>query len=309
MSRPTTGSRDESRRLAGKASIRDQIASLREELRQHNYRYYTLDAPIITDAEYDQLLRKLECLEVELGEPVPEDSPTRQVGAPPSRTFTERRHGEPLLSLANAFSDEEIEAFDDRIRESLGDSDFYYIIEPKIDGLAVNLRYERGLLTVAATRGDGRVGEDVTDNIRTIADIPWQLAAEIEGVEIPEVLEVRGEVYMSREAFAGLNERQQEAGEKPFANPRNAAAGSLRQLDARVTKARRLGFFAYGVGLGGDALASGQFELLQRLKALGFAIQEIERVSTAAELLAHYRKLHEQRGIMPYEIDGVVYEG
>ncbi|MDX8407153.1 MAG: NAD-dependent DNA ligase LigA [Mariprofundaceae bacterium] len=308
MSRSTTESRDEKNRLADKASIQDQIASLRAELREHNYRYYTLDDPAISDAEYDQLLRRLEQLEAELGEPVPEDSPTRQVGAPPSHTFTERRHGEPLQSLANAFSDEEIEAFDNRVREAIDNAGFSYIIEPKIDGLAVNLRYERGILAVAATRGDGRVGEDVTDNIRTIADIPWQLEVENDDIEIPDVLEVRGEVYMSREAFAALNERQQEAGEKPFANPRNAAAGSLRQLDARVTKARRLGFFAYGVGLGGDALASGQFELLQRLHAMGFTIQKIERASTAAELLAHYRKIHGQRGAMPYDIDGVVYK-
>jgi len=288
-------------------SLSQQIASLRSELREHNYRYYTLDHPVIDDAEYDRLLRQLAALEQELGEPIPADSPTRVVGAPPSRTFTAREHGEPLLSLANAFSDAEVEAFDRRIREALGDQSFSYIIEPKVDGLAVNLRYEKGELVVAATRGDGRVGEDVTDNIRTIADIPWKLHA-AEGLTLPDVLEVRGEVYMSRHAFAELNKRQDEAGDKPFANPRNAAAGSLRQLDARVTRSRQLNFFAYGVGLGGSALADGQFELLQTLKAMGFTIQQVEQGASVEQLLAHYGGLQGQRSAMAYEIDGVVYK-
>ena len=280
-----------------------RIAALRAELKEHNYRYYVLDAPVIKDDEYDRLLRELEKLETRLGEPVPADSPTRTVGAPPSTVFTPRRHAVPLLSLANAFSDEEVLAFDKRLRELLGDTPLSYIAEPKIDGLAINLRYERGHLTVAATRGDGRSGEDVTDNVRTIANIPWRLPG-----DVPEVLEVRGEVYMGKAAFAALNEAQQAAGEKAFANPRNAAAGSLRQLDARVTAKRSLSFFAYGVGLGGEHLAATQFGLLARLKDMGFPIQQVAVLPDTHALLARFAALQKQRAGMPYEIDGLVYK-
>ncbi|HKJ83168.1 MAG TPA: NAD-dependent DNA ligase LigA, partial [Mariprofundaceae bacterium] len=203
-----------------------------------------LDAPSVPDAEYDRLLRKLEQLETELGEPVPENSPTRTVGAPVSQAFSSREHVVPLLSLANAFDENEVREFDRRVRKGLDLSAVRYIIEPKIDGLAVNLRYEEGVLVVAATRGDGRIGEDVTDNIRTVSDIPWRL----DGDDVPPLLEVRGEVYMSRAAFEKLNRAKEEEGEQPFANPRNAAAGSLRQLDAKVTARRSLNFFAYGAG-------------------------------------------------------------
>jgi len=288
-------------------SLKQQIASLRTELREHNHRYYVLDNPVISDADYDRLLRHLGELEHELDEPIPADSPTQIVGAPPSQTFTAREHGEPLLSLANAFSEEEVVSFDVRVREGLGDREPCYIIEPKVDGLAVNLRYEQGLLSVAATRGDGRVGEDVTANIRTVADIPWRLKTP-DDVDVPDVLEVRGEVYMSKSAFASLNQRQDEAGERPFANPRNAAAGSLRQLDARVTHARQLGFFAYGAGLGVEAIASGQHELLHRLQAMGFAIQDVVRVASVEQLLGQYHALQERRASLDYEIDGVVYK-
>ena len=289
------------------ASLPQRIELLRTEIRQHNYRYYTLDAPQITDGEYDLLLRQLESLETELGEPVPDDSPTRIVGAPPSATFSSRKHGEPLLSLANAFSDEEVAAFVRRAIEGLGDAEPLFICEPKIDGLAVNLRYEQGLLTVAATRGDGVSGEDVTDNVRTIADIPWQL--HLDGSQAaPDLLEVRGEVYMPRASFAALNAQRDVEGEPPFANPRNAAAGSLRQLDARVTAKRKLGFFAYGVGLGGRALASSQSELLARLHAFGFAIQQTQVVGNVEQLLTAYRELQEKRPHLEYEIDGIVYK-
>lgn len=283
-----------------------RINSLRTELKEHNYRYYTLDAPVISDAEYDRLLRQLETLETELAEPVPDDSPTQTVGSIPSQTFTTREHGEPLLSLANAFDEKEVEAFVRRVGEYVGEETLSFIIEPKIDGLAVNLRYEQGVLTVAATRGDGTTGEDVTDNVRTIADIPWHLKAA--GLPVPYVLEVRGEVYMSKAAFAGLNERQDAEGAVPFANPRNAAAGSLRQLDARVTKKRGLCFFAYGVGLGGQELAVSQSGLLDQLKHFGFAVQETSRADDLETLLMCYQRLMEQRSSMPYEIDGVVYK-
>ena len=280
-----------------------QIEALRAELKEHNFRYYTLDAPTITDAEYDRLLRRLSELEAELGEPVPEDSPSQTIGAPPSHTFDTREHGEPMLSLANAFDGDEAAAFAQRVSEGLGGNP-EYIVEPKIDGLAVNLRYERGALAVAATRGDGQTGEDVTDNIRTIADIPWHLS----GADIPEILEVRGEVYMSKEAFARLNEQQEEDGGKPFANPRNAAAGSLRQLNAKVSAKRGLRFFAYGTGLGGQALADNQHSLLDRLQQMGFAVQKTMLAADVDGLLSCYQQLLAERPKLPYEIDGVVYK-
>lgn len=281
----------------------ERIRQLRIELKEHNYRYYVLDAPTITDAEYDHLLRELEQLESELDEPVPSDSPTRTVGAPVSHVFESREHASPLLSLSNAFSDDEVRDFDRRIREMV-EEPFKYIVEPKIDGLAVNLRYERGNLTIAATRGDGRIGEDVTDNIRTIADIPWHLV----GDDIPDLLEIRGEVYMSKASFEALNRSQEEAGEKYFANPRNAAAGSLRQLSAKVTARRNLNFFAYGVGEGGDALADSQSGLLTRLASLGFATQHFQLLPDIEALLENYRSWQKKRQHLAYEIDGLVYK-
>jgi len=283
---------------------RERIRQLRIELTEHNYRYYVLDDPGISDAEYDRLLRELEQLEIELGEPVPDDSPTRTVGAPVSRVFEPRKHLQPLLSLANAFSDEEILDFDRRIRQLVGDVPFRYIAEPKIDGLAVNLRYENGSLISAATRGDGTTGEDVTDNVRTIRDIPWHL----DGGDIPPLLEIRGEIYMGKDAFARLNEVQQESGDKVFANPRNAAAGSLRQLDAKVTAKRSLSFFAYGAGEGGSSLAVSQSGLLERLREQKFAVQKYELLDGVEELLEHYRRWIELRPSNPYEIDGLVYK-
>lgn len=289
--------------------LRNKIKKLRDELADHNYRYYILDAPIITDSAYDQLLRKLEQFETELGEEVPADSPTQSVGAPVSHVFEPREHLLPLLSLANAFNDEELHDFDRRLRDIMGQNttdhdDFQYIVEPKIDGLAVNLRYENGSLSIAATRGDGRVGEDVTDNIRTIADIPWRL----EGDDVPELLEIRGEVYMSKASFEALNERQEREGEKLFANPRNAAAGSLRQLDAKVTAKRGLNFFAYGVGVGADSLADSQSSLMQRLNVFGFAVQAYELFSDVDALLENYQAWQQRRQMLSYEIDGLVYK-
>jgi len=285
-------------------SLSARIAALRSELKDHNYRYYTLDAPVISDAGYDALLCELAALEEQLGEPVPADSPTQIVGAPPSNVFTPRTHAIPLLSLANAFSAEEVEAFDKRVRDILGNTAFSYIAEPKIDGLAVNLRYEHGHLSIAATRGDGKSGEDVTDNVRTIGDIPWRL----KGDDVPEVMEVRGEIYMRKAAFAALNASQLAAGEKAFANPRNAAAGSLRQLDAKITAKRSLSFFAYGVGLGGDTLSDTQSGLLERLHAMGFAVQNTHVLPDTDALLAHFADMQTSRPDMDYEIDGVVYK-
>lgn len=293
-------------------SLQQEIAALRQFLKDHNYHYYVLDHPQISDAEYDQKLRQLEQLEHQMLEQYsiePDvDSPTQTVGAPASQVFKPREHIQALLSLANAFSENELRDFDRRIRERLGessaDTSIQYIIEPKIDGLAVNLRYEQGVLTIAATRGDGTTGEDVTDNIRTIVDIPWSLS----GHDIPGVLEVRGEVYMSRQAFSELNQRQQQNSEKLFANPRNAAAGSLRQLDAKVTAGRKLNFFAYGVGAGLEAMPDTQYELLMYLKTLGFAVQDVVLADSVEALLDHYQQWQQKRPDLAYEIDGLVYK-
>ncbi len=282
-----------------------ELAQLRYELHEHNYRYYVLDDPKITDAEYDVLLRRLNDLEAQLGLPVPKDSPTQTVGAPLSQAFTACEHGEPMLSLANAFDSDEVLAFDKRIADILGDESYEYIVEPKIDGLAVNLRYEAGVLVSAATRGDGRVGENVTDNIRSISDIPWRLRALN---NLPDVLEVRGEVYMSKPAFEQLNQAQQAAGDKLFANPRNAAAGSLRQLDAKVSASRKLSFFAYGVGLGGRGWVSSQTKLFERLHSLGFAVQNYTLFSNIQDVLVYYDQFLKQRASLSYEVDGLVFK-
>jgi DNA ligase (NAD+) len=284
-----------------------RIDDLRRELREHNYRYYVLDDPAISDAEYDRLLKELQRLEAELDEPVPVDSPTQIVGAPPSKTFLSSKHGEPMLSLADVFDDAQITKFVHRVRDLVDSSrPVRLIVEPKIDGLAVNLRYERGRLVCAATRGDGMVGENVTDNVRTIRDIPWQLKADLNA--LPELLEVRGEVYMSKQAFADLNRSQEEVGDKVFANPRNAAAGSLRQLDPKVTAGRKLAFFAYGTGLGGTAIAQSQSELLEKLRGFGFSVQEVVCVKKASDLLNTYQQWQKRRQALPYEIDGLVYK-
>ncbi|MDX8404317.1 MAG: NAD-dependent DNA ligase LigA [Mariprofundaceae bacterium] len=282
----------------------NKIQQLRDELTEHNYRYYVLDAPIITDSAYDQLLRQLEHLEEELGEEIPADSPTQSVGAPVSHVFESRKHLQSLLSLSNALNEQEVRDFDRRLRDNTDHVDFQYIVEPKIDGLAVNLRYENGHLSIASTRGDGRVGEDVTDNIRTISDIPWKLA----GDDIPPLLEVRGEVYMSKASFEALNEAQEKEGEKLFANPRNAAAGSLRQLSAKITAKRKLNFFAYGAGVGADSLADSQSSLMQRLNTFGFAVQAYELFFNVDALLENYQAWQQRRQTLSYEIDGLVYK-
>jgi len=284
-------------------NLRNRIKALRAELREHNYRYYILDDPAVPDAEYDQLLRELKRLENELGEPVPTDSPTRTVGSPISTAFTAHEHGMPMLSLADAFDDAEVCEFDRRIRKLLEGEPFTYIAEPKVDGLAINLRYVDGYLDIAATRGDGRVGEDVTGNVRTVADIPWRLRG-----TYPQYLEVRGEIYMPKRAFSELNAVQQKNGEKKFANPRNAAAGSLRQIDARVTAKRPLHFFAYGVGSGGENLAKTQCQLLEWLNRAGFPVQNVVVLRDVETLLKHYHHMLAIRPNMDYEVDGVVYK-
>ncbi|WP_038250614.1 NAD-dependent DNA ligase LigA [Ghiorsea bivora] len=284
--------------------IQQRIHELRGILKGHNYRYYVLDAPQISDAEYDQLLRELVDLEQKLGEPIPDDSPTQTVGYKPDTAFSSRKHAVPMLSLANAFSDTEISDFVRRHKELLGDNtNLTYIAEPKVDGLAINIYYEFGQMVYAATRGDGISGEDVTDNIRSVSGIPWRLTG-----QVPAQLEVRGEVYMSKASFLALNQKQEAAGEKLFANPRNAAAGSLRQLDASITAERKLSFFAYAIGLGGDAFASSQSELLAKLSAQGFAIQETALLADEQAMFEHYQLWMKKRPSLDYEIDGMVFK-
>ncbi len=271
-----------------------------------NRAYHTDDAPEISDAEYDALKRRLQAIEARFPELASEESPTRQVGAAPSETFAKVRHSVRMLSLENAFAPEEIAEFDDRIRRYLNlgpDAALTYTAEPKIDGLSLSLRYERGQLVQAATRGDGETGENVTANARTIADILETLSG------APDVMEVRGEVYMSHADFAALNDRQVETGGKTFANPRNAAAGSLRQLDAGITASRPLRFFAYSWGEVSEPLAETQMGAVERLATLGFQTNPMTRECDGpSALLSAYSEIERKRATLGYDIDGVVYK-
>lgn len=279
---------------------------LREQIDHHNYRYYVLDDPQIPDAEYDRLLRELQALEAEHPELVTPDSPTQRVGAQPLAAFGEVRHAVPMLSLDNAFDDDELADFDRRARERLEVDDIEYTAEPKLDGLAVSLLYEDGRLVQGATRGDGTTGEDITQNVRTIQSIPLRLL----GKHFPQRLEVRGEVFMSHTGFRALNRRQEQQGEKLFANPRNAAAGSLRQLDARITAQRPLEIFCYGVGLSeGGELPDRHSEILDCLKDWGLRVYKgIKRVKGLKGCTGYYRKLEAGRDKLPFDIDGVVFK-
>ncbi|GIX30405.1 MAG: DNA ligase [Porticoccaceae bacterium] len=285
---------------------RREIERLTELLHYHNYRYYVLDDPEISDAEYDQMLRRLMELEAQFPHLRRPDSPTQRVGAPPAPQFAEMAHLSPMYSLDNAFSDEELAAFDRRVRERLGVAAVEYCCEPKIDGVAVNLVYRDGVLAVGATRGDGHVGEDVTANVRTIRAIPLALRGE----RPPSLLEVRGEIYMPKAAFLALNREALARGEKTFVNPRNAAAGSLRQLDPKITAGRGLRFFAYGVGVvEGLQLPERQSQLLARLVDLGFPVNPLVRVAKGlADCVAYYREMEGRREQLDYDIDGVVYK-
>lgn len=294
--------------MAAAAKTPDRrIAELRETLNHHNYCYYVLDKPEIPDSEYDRLFRELQKLEEAHPDLITPDSPTQRVGAAPIKSFGEIRHEIPMLSLDNAFSGEEAREFDRRIRERLDvKSAVHYAAEPKMDGLAISLRYEGGVLVSAATRGDGTTGEDVTQNVRTVQSIPLRLI----GPGYPEILEVRGEVYMSKADFEKLNAAAVRRGDKEFANPRNAAAGSLRQLDSRVTASRRLSFYAYGVGLvRPDTLPSRHSLILKQLRDWGFPVSSFVRTAEGIEgCLAYHREMAEKRAALPFEIDGVVYK-
>ena len=281
-----------------------ELARLGAALAAANIAYHGADAPDISDADYDALKRRNAAIEARFPALERADSPSERVGAPVSDGFGKITHARPMLSLENAFDDVDVADFDERVRSFLGHTGpMAYTAEPKIDGLSLSLRYERGLLVQAATRGDGEVGENVTDNAGTIADIPQRLTG------APDVLEVRGEVYMSHADFAALNTRQAQAGEKSFANPRNAAAGSLRQLDAKITAARPLRFFAYSWGEVSSPLAATQYDAINRLKTLGFQTNLLTALcDTPADLLTHYRLIESQRATLGYDIDGVVYK-
>jgi DNA ligase (NAD+) len=288
------------------AQVRRRAAELREAVEYHNYRYYVLDAPEIPDAEFDRLFRELQALEARYPELVTPDSPTQRVGGAPIEGFGEVVHEVPMLSLANAFSDDEVRDFDRRVRERLGIDRLGYAAEPKVDGLAVSLVYEGGHLARAATRGDGTRGEDVTANVRTIKAVPLRLR----GGDPPALLEVRGEVFMTLAGFRRLNADQQARGEKVFANPRNAAAGSLRQLDPSVTASRPLTLFCYAVARAeGWTMPACHTEVLEGLAAFGLRVSpEVRAVEGADGCLAYYRDLSARRDRLGYEIDGVVYK-
>jgi DNA ligase (NAD+) len=265
-----------------------------------------LDAPSVPDAEYDRLFRELQALEAQHPELVSPESPTQRVGAQPAPEFTQVTHRTPMLSLANAFNEEDVANFDRRVREGLNCGEVEYATEPKFDGLAISLTYVQGRFVLGATRGDGYAGEDVTGNLRTVRSIPLRL----QGDPLPDFLEVRGEVLMLRRDFERMNERAREAGEKEFANPRNAAAGSVRQLDPRITARRPLRFFAYALaGLEGQAMSTTHAEVLERLRGWGFPVAaERAVVRGAAGLLRYYDEIGTKRGKLPYDIDGVVYK-
>lgn len=291
---------------SAKAATRRRIEALRDEIRQHDYRYYVLDDPEISDADYDRLFRELQQAEQDHPELITADSPTQRVGAKPSSAFAEVRHEQPMLSLANAFSEQELRNFHRRVHDKLQTQSLHYNAEPKLDGLALSLLYENGELVRGATRGDGNRGEEVTANVRTVNTIPLKL----QGKHWPRRLEVRGEVYMTRQAFLALNEYQTQQEAKPFANPRNAAAGSLRQLDPKITARRKLAFYAYGVGfVEGAHLPDTQSAMLAQLKHWGFPVsQETEVVKGIDGCFDYYRRMGERRTMLAYDIDGVVFK-
>jgi len=282
-------------------------AQLAEDIRAHNAAYYQEDAPTVSDAEYDALFAQLVALEDAFPDLRTEDSPTRTVGAAPAQGFAKVRHTVPMLSLGNAFDDEDVGEFLARIRRFLNmgeDEPLEIVGEPKIDGLSVSLRYERGVFVRGATRGDGSEGEDITANLRTIGDIPNEISG-----DVPDVLEVRGEVYLAKSAFRALNEAQETAGAKVFANPRNAAAGSLRQLDSTVTASRPLRMFAYSWGELSADIAETQWGFLKTIAAWGFQTNPISRLCTSLEdILSLYSDIGELRAALDYDIDGVVYK-
>ncbi len=291
--------------MAAPKALRARAEALRREIERHNHLYYVKDAPEITDAEYDRMFAELAQLESEHPELASPDSPTQRVGAAPLPEFAEVKHRSPMLSLANAFDEEAARAFDRRVRETIQAETVEYSVEPKFDGLAVSLAYRDGVFVQGATRGDGNTGEDVTPNLRTVRSIPLRLPR----AEDTGDLQVRGEVLITKRDFAALNERQRAAGEKEFVNPRNAAAGGLRQLDSRISAQRPLRFFAYGVGALPAGARDTHAKVLDRLAELGFPVAKERDVARGVEgLLRYYERIGAQRERLPYGIDGVVYK-
>jgi len=290
----------------GEAEAANSLMRLAKEIARHDKLYHDEDAPEISDAQYDALVRENRELEARFPQLARPDSPSRRLGAQPTTSLAKVTHARPMLSLDNAFSDAEVHEFVARVRRFLNlsaDEPVTLTAEPKIDGLSCSLRYERGRLVLGATRGDGTTGEDVTANVRTIGDIPQHI------LSAPDLIEVRGEVYMSKADFEALNERQGAAGGKIFANPRNAAAGSLRQKDPAVTAARPLRFLAHGWGEVSEPLATTQLLAMERIEALGFPVSGLlRRCDTVEEALAHYRTIERHRADLPFDIDGVVYK-
>src|ERR1700730_8442771 len=290
------------------AQAKSKRKPLAEEIGAHDRRYYQEDAPTVSDAEYDALRRRNEEIETRFPRLVRADSPSRRVGAAPARGFAKVRHRVPMLSLGNAFSEEDVRDFVERIRRFLrlsADEPIAFSAEPKIDGLSLSLRYEGGELKSGATRGDGTEGEDVTANIRTLEDVPKKL----KGRRVPDICEVRGEVYMTKHAFLALNQRQAEAGGQIFANPRNSAAGSLRQKDPAITASRPLGFFGYSWGEMSAMPADTQSGMIKWLESCGFKTNPLTRICRSAdELLAFHHQIELRRGELDYDIDGVVYK-
>jgi DNA ligase (NAD+) len=290
--------------MAASRQLAARAARLREQINYHNHRYYVLDDPEITDADFDRLMRELQELETRHPELVTPDSPTQRVGGQPSAEFGQVRRDVPMLSIQNAFSEDEVRAFDQQVRKALGIESVDYNAEPKLDGVAISLMYRDGVFVQGATRGDGVVGEDITANLRTINQIPLRLI----GKGWPPVLEVRGEVYMPKASFEALNEQAARQGGRLLANPRNAAAGSLRQLDPRITAARNLRIFCYGVGkVEGGGLPSHQDAVLGQLRRWGFPVCDEQAVVTGVEGCERYHHdMQGRRDALPYEIDGVV---
>ncbi len=293
---------------AGKSrdDLEERAKRLRDEVERYNYAYYVQDAPVVPDSEYDRLFAELQELEAAYPELVRPDSPTQRVGGTPLSQFEKVEHKIPMLSLQNGLSGTDVEAFDQRVSEELGGIKVDYAAELKFDGLAVSLRYKKGVLVQAATRGDGTFGENITANVRTIRSIPLRLS----DLAPPEVLEIRGEVLMFKKDFHDLNKRQRENGQKEFVNPRNAAAGSLRQLDSQITASRKLRFFAYGLGeLAGVPMPSTQSQLLDWFVQMGIPVCEERKVVHGLKgLMGFFRDIETRRDSLPYEIDGVVYK-
>ena len=289
-------------------AIQKQINDLRMQLNDHNYRYYVLDDPLISDSEYDQLFRELQKLETDNPNLITEDSPTHRVGAEPLSSFGSWTHRMPMLSLANAMNEDELAAFDTRVKKGLDtEKDLEYMAEPKLDGLAVELVYENGFFVNGSTRGDGITGEDITQNLKTIMAIPLSLRKN--GQKTPPLLEVRGEVFITKDGFKKLNRNQEKEELSPFANPRNAAAGSLRQLDSKITATRPLSIYCYEAGRIDGISFDTHEDFLSTLKEWGFPVNpEIQKVKNAETMVAFHRNLEAKRDSLPYEIDGTVFK-